>query len=117
MQIINPVYQAEINQRFESSWEKLALIPKETKQNKEKATVTKLYENLKWSTAYSCLQSYCGPIIKEYTPFYGMVVKRFWIEYCEEKFDENIPPTPQEFFEWYCDSSVIKHEEDMYLTL
>lgn len=102
----------EINKRFERSWESMSKalshekgLPQDTKR-----AVRRLKRCLRWCTAYSILQTYCGNIIKLYEENAALIIKKFWIDYWSLHFYEDIPPTPKEFFEWYCDSDTIEEE-------
>lgn len=117
--MLNVNYCEEINQQFERSWKRLSEMAEESskEQDKTRHNVKKLHRCLKWCTAYAFLQSYCGEIIKPYSTHYGILIKKFWVAYCEKFFSADLPPTPQQFFEWYCDSNTIKDEKVMFQTV
>ena len=105
-----------LEKRFEQTWAQLA---KEAKNNKigsgdSEEGLKKLLLCLKWSTAYSVLQSQCMGIIKPFHKQANTIVKWFWVEYNEHQHSDDVPPTPKDFFEWYCDSATIKKESEMY---
>jgi hypothetical protein len=105
-----------LEERFEQTWAQLA---REAKKNKigtdnSEDGLKKLLLCLKWSTAYSVLQSQCIDIIKPFHKQANTIVKWFWVEYNEHHNSDNVPPTPKDFFEWYCDSDTIKRESKMY---
>ena len=105
-----------LDQRFEQTWAQLA---NEAKKNKIGAAETekslkKLLTCLKWSTAYSVLQSQCLSIIQPFHQQADTIIKWFWVEFNETHNCSEFPPTPQEFFEWYCNSLTIEEEQKMY---
>lgn len=108
-------YAKEINQRFNSSWKKLALITENNEEDSMLQSIKHMHTSMKWSLAYTAINNYCGNIIKPYTHHYSLIIKQFWIEYIEDFFMTNVPPTPQSFFEWYCDSRGIKEEQRLVL--
>ena len=116
MKTLNKNYIDEINKRFESSWERISNGSFRRSENgdKMKQTITRLHSCLKWSTAYAFLQSHCASIIKPYTLEANIIIKRFWVEYGEKNFEKECPPTPKEFFEWYCDSQTIREDRYMF---
>lgn len=105
-----------LEERFEQTWAQLA---REAKKNKigsvnSEEGLKKLLLCLKWSTAYSVLQSQCLSIIKPFHKQANTIVKWFWVEYNEYHNCEDVPPTPKDFFEWYCNSTTISREKEIY---
>lgn len=101
----------EINNRFQLSWELLSTCPSPKSSDRTRESISRLNRSLKWALAYTNLRSYCGQIIKPYSQHYSIIIKRFWVQYFEYNFLSDKPPVIQDFFEWYCDSSIIKEEE------
>ena len=103
----------EINNRFQLSWEILSTNSnyKPAVCNKTQEALSKMNRCLKWSLAYANLRNYCGDIIKPYSHQYAMIIKKFWVQYFERNFLLDLPPAPKDFFEWYCDSNIIKEED------
>jgi len=107
---------SEIDQRFEQTW---ALLAREAKHNKigdnEDAdlSIRKLMDCLKWCTAYAALQTTCSKIITPYHKQPGTIIKWFWIEYNEMHDFSDVPPTPADFFDWYCNSATIVRERSI----
>jgi len=110
MKALRNKYISELDREFDSSWKKLALITENSEDDKMQKSIKRMHTNLKWSIAYAFLQNYCGEIIKPYSQYSSMIIKKFWIDYIEQFFMTNLPPTPQSFFEWYCDSKTIMEE-------
>lgn len=108
-------YVKEINQKFNSSWNKLTLITANKEEDKMMQSIKQLHTSMKWSIAFTAINNYCGNIIKPYTHHYSLIIKQFWIEYIEQFFMTDVPPTPQSFFEWYCDSNNISEEQQLLL--
>lgn len=116
MKTLDQHYIDEINKKFESSWEKISKTAHVHTEHgdKMKQTLSRLHSCLKWSTAYAFLQSHCANIIKPYIQDANIVIKRFWVEYGEKNLKSDCPPTPKEFFEWYCDSQTIQEDRLMF---
>lgn len=100
----------EINRRFEQSWEQISGMVERHRGSKTERSLKKLKRCLKWCTAYSILQSQCLPLLRPFHEQPLAIIKWFWIEYGEDNLSEDIPPTPREFMEWYCDSHTIQEE-------
>lgn len=100
----------EINKRFEQSWEQISSFVEDHLGNKTERALKKLKRCLKWCMAYSTLQSQCLPLIQPFHKQPLAIIKWFWIEYAEQNWSADIPPTPKEFMEWYCDSQTIQTE-------
>lgn len=105
-----------LDNRFEQTWAQLA---NEAKKNKigsaaSEKSLRNLLLCLKWSTAYSVLQSQCLKVIQPFHEQANTIIKWFWVEYNETHSGSDFPPTPQEFFEWYCSSITIEEEKKMY---
>jgi hypothetical protein len=106
----------EIDERFEQTWAQLA---KEAKKNKigsadSEKSLRKLLLCLKWSTAYSVLQGQCLQVIQPFHKNANSIIKWFWVEYNEQHLFADYPPTPNDFFEWYCNSNTIEEEKKIY---
>ena len=105
-----------LEERFEQTWAQLAEEAKKNKigsENSEKS-LKKLLLCLKWSTAYSTLQSHCLNVIQPFHKQANTIIKWFWVEYNEHHYATDFPPTPKDFFEWYCNSSTIEAEMKLY---
>jgi hypothetical protein len=106
----------DIDTRFERTWAQLAEEAKKNKIGSEETakSLRKLLLCLKWSTAYSVLQSQCLEVIKPYHKQAANIIKWFWVEYNETHYHADVPPTPKDFFEWYCASATIHAERSIY---
>ena len=100
----------EINRRFERSWEQISSAAEQHSGNKTARSLKKLKRCLKWCTAYSMLQSECLPLLRPFHDRPLAIIKWFWVEYGENNWSTDTPPTPGEFMEWYCDSLTIREE-------
>jgi len=105
----------EINSRFQLSWERLAKVVEKDRvsNNKTDRAIIRLERCLKWCLAYTHLRDYCGGIIMPFSEQYIVIIKKFWVQYFEQYFLTDIPPIPQDFFEWYCDSETIEEERKL----
>lgn len=100
----------EINRRFEQSWEQISSSAEQYYGNKTERSLKKLKRCLRWCTAYSMLQAQCLPLLRPFHEQPLAIIKWFWVEYGENNWISDIPPTPREFMEWYCDSLTIREE-------
>jgi len=105
-----------LDDRFEQTWAQLANEARKNKIGTEatEKSLSKLLTCLKWSTAYSVLQNQCLKVIQPFHEQANVIIKWFWVEYNETHHSSDFPPTPQEFFEWYCNSITIEQEKKMY---
>lgn len=104
-----------IDLQFEKSWERLAKEPytQQHTYDGDILQIDRLKRCLKWCTAYSILQNHCTKIIEPMHTQPSSIIKWFWVEYEAQFLDQDIPPTPKEFFEWYCNSQTIARERKM----
>lgn len=108
----------DIDQKFEQTWALLALEAKNNKiaDDSSELSIKRLMGCLKWCTAYSAIQTECKKIIAPYHKQTDFIIKWFWIEYNEMHDFSDLPPTPTDFFEWYCNSYTIETERKIYPT-
>ncbi len=112
---LNVNHLKRINDEFDQTWMKLSTLSAKAQECETRRAVRKLHKCLKWTTAYTFIQSYCGEIIKKYSKQHGILIKKFWIEYVQQHLIEDIPPTPNDFFIWYCKSETILEERSLQL--
>jgi len=101
---------AEINHRFEHTWKLISGMAEQQITHPTERALRKLKHCLKWSIAYSLLQSEGLRMIRPFHQNPLAVIKWFWIEYSEQHFLTNSPPTLKEFMEWYCNSDTIRED-------
>ena len=101
---------------FDIKWRKLMAFLKKGTQLGADAVgnhFEKVVENMKWATAYVAMQEAVIPVIRPYSKNPILYIKQFWIEFLEWVETKPLlnPPTPADFFAWYCDSSTIQKEK------